>query len=203
VIAFLRGIITEKKPDHAILDVNGVGYLVHIPVSTFYQLAGAGESQELLVHTHVREDQLSLFGFASQPELDMFRALCSVRGFGPRLAVTVLSGMEAEMLVQCLVNGDAVRLSTIPGLGRKTAERLIYELKDKLPRYFETLAGTAGEEAAASAAAGFSDDLVSALINLGYARNLAEKAVAMAVREAPDAGFESLLKRSLKIMITK
>ncbi|MBN2429966.1 MAG: Holliday junction branch migration protein RuvA [Acidobacteria bacterium] len=203
MIAFLRGIITEKKPDHAILDVSGVGYMVHIPVSTFYQLAGEGESQELYIHTHVREDQLALYGFASQQELDMFRALCSVRGFGPRLAVTVLSGMEPEMLIQCLVNGDAVRLSTIPGLGRKTAERLIYELKDKLPRYVEAMTGTAGEGPAAIPAAGFSEDLVSALVNLGYARNVAEKAVAMAVRETPDAGFESLLKRSLKIMITK
>jgi Holliday junction DNA helicase RuvA len=202
VIAYLRGNITTKKPDHVILDVSGVGYMVHIPVSTFYQLAGPGEPQELHVHTHVREDQLALFGFATPQELEMFRALCTVRGFGPRLAITVLSGMEADMLAQCLVSGDAVRLSTIPGLGRKTAERLIYELKDKLPSYLEaTAAGAEGAEA--SAASGFSDDLVSALVNLGYARNLAEKAVVMACRQAPDDDFESLLKRSLKIMITK
>lgn len=201
MIAYLKGTIQDKKPDAVILDVNGVGYLVHIPLSTFYKVPAAGAGMDLHVYTHVREDQLALFGFATGMELDIFRALVTVPGFGPKKALTVLSGMEAETLIQCLTTGDVVTLSSIPGIGRKTAERLIYELKEKLHKYIETPIPAAAGSATIPAAT--ADDLLSALINLGYPKAQAEKAVAQAARQLPDGSFESLLKQALKQMLAR
>jgi len=126
LIGYLKGTLRDKKPDVLLLDVHGVGYRVHIPLSTFYLLPGPGEEMELLVHTHVRDDQITLFGFSRQEELDIFRAITSVRGCGPRIALTVLSGMEPDAVLESLTSADAARLATVPGIGKKTAERLIY-----------------------------------------------------------------------------
>lgn len=202
MIGYLNGRIREKKPDSALIDVGGVGYRVHIPLSTFYSMAPPGECQELHIHTHVREDQITLFGFATTTELDIFRALTSVRGFGPRMALTVLSGMDPETLLQHLVNGDVGALSTIPGIGRKTAERLIYELKEKLHRYIGETIPTAGPEAGSPLPDSF-EDLVSAMLNLGYNRTQAEKAVRQACRDNPAADFETLIRQSLKTLMAK
>jgi len=203
LIAYLKGIVRDKKPDQVIVEVRGVGYLVQIPLSTFYKLPAVGEEQEFHVYTHVREDQISLFGFADQQELDIFRALLSVRGFGPKMALTTLSGMDADSLIQCLVNSDVIGLSGIPGIGKKTAERLIYELREKLHKYVETktAAATAGDVTEGMSI--YMDDLISALVNLGYPKQQAEKAVRLGLQEAPDDSFESLLKRSLKIIMAR
>jgi len=202
LIALLRGRIHEKKPEIVILDVQGVGYQVHVPLSTFYKLAEPDQEQTLRIHTHVREDVLALYGFASPVELDIFRALLTVRGCGPKIALTVLSGLEPEILLQSLAAGDARRLSTIPGIGKKTADRLILELKEKLAKYLETTQAAVAA-AAPSPSAEVSDDIVSALVNLGYNRGQAEAALAHAFQEAPEASFETLLKKSLRGLMKK
>lgn len=203
MIAQLRGRILEKKPETVILDVQGVGYLVHVPLSTFYKLAEPGQEEILRIHTHVREDLLALYGFASQVELDIFRALLTVRGCGPKIALTVLSGMEPETLLQSLASGDAKRLSTIPGIGKKTADRLILELKEKLSKYLETAQVATAAATAPRPSTEVSDDIVSALVNLGYNRAQAEAALGHAFQEAPEASFETLLKKSLRGLMKK
>jgi len=197
LIGYLKGTLRDKKPDVLLLDVHGVGYRVHIPLSTFYLLPGLGDEMELLVHTHVRDDQITLFGFSRQDELDIFRAITSVRGCGPRIALTVLSGMEPDAVLESLTSADAARLATVPGIGKKTAERLIYELKEKLARYLSTrpAAVSGGENQPPPA---LMDDLLSALVNLGYPKAQAEKAVQQAYRDQPEAAFEILLRKSLR-----
>jgi len=197
LIGYLKGTLRNKKPDVLLLDVHGVGYRVHIPLSTFYLLPGPGEEMELLVHTHVRDDQITLFGFSRQEELDIFRAITSVRGCGPRIALTVLSGMEPDAVLESLTSADAARLATVPGIGKKTAERLIYELKEKLSCYLsDRPAAVSGAESQPAPA--LMDDLLSALVNLGYPKAQAEKAVQQAYREQPEAAFEILLRKSLR-----
>jgi Holliday junction DNA helicase RuvA len=194
VIAHLRGRVLRKGPQEVVVDVQGVGYRVGIPVSTFYRLGEPGEDVSLLIHTHVREDTLALFGFVSAVELSLFERLISVAGVGPRLAVNVLSGIETPDLMEALRVGDVARLTRIPGVGRKTAERLVLELKDKMPAVAaESL------EPAAAPAGGPKDDLLSALANLGYSRAEAEKGVDRALREG-DGRFEDLLRRALRIL---
>lgn len=195
MIGHLTGRLLRKSPQEAVVDVNGVGYRVLIPVSTFYRLGEVGSEASLLIHTHVREDALALFGFESPGERALFERLIEVAGVGPKLAVNILSGIEAADLVDALRGGDLARLTRIPGVGRKTAERLVLELKDKMP----ALAPSA-EAPAVAGSAPSKADLLSALANLGYSRNEAEKGVDRALREEPSGRFEDLLRLSLRIL---
>jgi Holliday junction DNA helicase RuvA len=192
MIGLLRGRLLEKRPNQVILDVGGVGYLVAIPLSTFAALGELHAEVTLLIHTHVREDALSLYGFLSQREKHLFELLLGASGVGPSLALKILSGMNVEELVPAIRTGDLARLTRIPGVGRKTAERMVVELKDKL----ESVAVEAERPAAASPA-GVESDVKSALINLGYDERTADSAVAEAKREAGTAGFEKLLRVTL------
>jgi len=194
VIAHLRGRITEKQPNRIIVDVNGVGYDVFVPLSTFYGLGDPGSGVALRIHTHVREDALALYGFATPLEQDLFERLISVSGIGPRLALAVLSGMEPAELMRAIERSDVARLTSIPGVGKKTSERIVLELKDRLPPA-RTLAAAAGETPPDAAVR---DDVLSALLNLGYHRPLAETAVASALKMAPDESFERTLKQALR-----
>lgn len=194
MIAHLRGTILEKAPSRLVIDVQGVGYDVFVPLSTFYGLGEDGSEVALRIHTHVREDALSLYGFATRLEQELFERLTGVSGIGPKLALAVLSGIEPVELIRAIERGDVSRLTSIPGVGRKTSERIVLELKDRLPK-------TPPADAAAGAPPSPSavrDDLTSALINLGYHRPLAEKAVDSAVHALPEGDFEHVLKRALR-----
>ena len=192
MIAHLRGRILRKGPQEAVLDVGGVGYRVAIPVSTFYRLGEPGAEVELRTYTHVREDTLALYGFLTAAEQDMFERLISVGGVGPKLAVNILSGIEVPELVSALRTSDVSRLTRVPGVGKKTAERLIVELKDKMP------AVVADEAPAARAVGGPKEDLLSALVNLGYSRAEVERGVDRVLREDGSGRFEDLLRRALQ-----
>ena len=192
MIAFLRGRILDKQPNRIVVDVNGVGYDVSVPLSTFYGLSEVGGEIALRVHTHVREDALLLFGFATRLEQDLFERLIGVSGIGPKVALAVLSGIEPPELIRAIERSDLARLTAIPGVGKKTSERIVLELKDRLPRVEPP---AAGEPAATLLQR---DDLLSALINLGYHRPLAEKAVEAAIRRMPDGDFERTLKQALR-----
>ena len=194
MIAHLRGRILRKGPQEAVLDVGGVGYRVAIPVSTFYRLGEPGAEVELRTYTHVREDTLALYGFLTAAEQDMFERLISVGGVGPKLAVNILSGIEVPELVSALRTSDVSRLTRVPGVGRKTAERLIVELKDKMP------AVVADEAPAARTGGGPKEDLLSAVVNLGYSRGEVERGVDKALREDGSGRFEDLLRRALQIV---
>jgi holliday junction DNA helicase RuvA len=193
VIAQLHGRILRKDPQEVVVDTGGVGYRVFIPVSTFYRLPEAGEETQLRIHTHVREDALALFGFLSEVEHSLFEKLIGVAGVGPKLAVTILSGMEAPDLVDALRAGDVPRLVRIPGVGRKTAERLVLELKDKLPARTPSL-----DPGRASSPSTPREDVLLALVHLGYSRPEAERGADRALREQPDGRFEELLRLSLR-----
>ncbi len=195
MIALLRGRVLEKHPNRVIVDVNGVGYDVFVPLSTFYVLGEPGADITLRTHTHVREDALALYGFATLLEQELFERLISVSGIGPKLALAVLSGSEPLELIRAIERGDHARLTAIPGVGKKTAERIVLELKDRLPRP-QAAAVALGEPG--GAASDVRDDVLSALVNLGYHRPLAEKAVATAMKIAPDGGFERTLKQALR-----
>lgn len=193
MIGHLRGKLAAAAPERVLLDVGGVGYQVQVSLTTFSELdrAGIGSQVELHIHTHVREDQLALFGFWTPRERELFERLIAVSGIGPRLAQVVLSGMPVDDLVAALAAGDLARLTRIPGVGKKTAERMVVELRDKLQ-------ALAREVAAPAAAAASDEDLVAALENLGYKRGQAEKAVADARRDAPAAAFHELLPLALR-----
>jgi Holliday junction DNA helicase RuvA len=195
VIAQVRGRLLRKEPQEAVVDVGGVGYRVTIPLSTFYRIGEPGAEVTLLTHTHVREDALALFGFLTAAEQALFERLIEVSGVGPKLAVAILSGIEAPDLVAALRASDVVRLTRIPGVGRKTAERLVLELKDKV----QGLAGTVEPAPAAGAAGSAKADLVSALLHLGYSRPEAERGVDRALKEG-EGRFEDLLRRTLRIL---
>jgi Holliday junction DNA helicase RuvA len=195
VIAFLRGRLTEKHPNRLIVDVQGVGYDVHVPLSTFYRLPEPGADVSLRIHTHVREDALALFGFATSLELDIFERLIGISGIGPKLALAVLSGIEVPELTRAVRAGDVARLTAIPGIGKKTAERIGLELKDRLPPVVPGEAA-AGPEGTAEVG-DMRSDLLSALLNLGYHRSLAERAIDVALRSAADSSFERVLRRAL------
>ncbi len=194
MIAHLRGRILRKGPQEAVIDVQGVGYKVAIPLSTFYRLGDPGAEVSLLVHTHVREEALALFGFLTQEEQTLFERLLSVSGVGPKVALGILSGIEAPELAVALRGSDVSRLTRIPGVGKKTAERLVLELKDKMP---PPGASAAQKPAAPSASR---DDLISALVHLGYSRPEAERGVDRALQDGPEARFEDLLRRSLQVL---
>jgi Holliday junction DNA helicase RuvA len=198
VIAHLRGSILEKHPNRIVIDVNGVGYDVFVPLSTFYGLGETGAAIALRIHTHVREDALLLYGFATLLEQELFERLISVSGIGPKVGLAVLSGIEPQELIAAIERGDLARLTAIPGVGKKTSERIVLELKDRLPR--GQVAAAIGGTAAAAAPA-LRDDVVSALVNLGYHRPLAEKAAEAAVKtvgSSSDASFERVLKQALR-----
>jgi Holliday junction DNA helicase RuvA len=193
VIAHLRGTVLDKHPNRVTVDVHGVGYDVAVPVSTFYVVGDTGTEVTLRIHTHVREDALSLFGFATRLEQELFERLIGVSGIGPKLALSVLSGIEPAELVSAIHTSDVARLTSIPGVGKKTAERIVLELKDRLPKV-----RTESAAAGASVPSTIKDDVLSALINLGYHRPLAEKAVDAAVKVIPDGDFERTLKLALR-----
>jgi Holliday junction DNA helicase RuvA len=194
MIAQLRGSLADKRPNQIIVEVGGVGYLVNIPLSTFYALGGLREEVVLLVHTHVREDSLALYGFLTAREKHLFEMLLSASGVGPTLALKILSGMSADELAPAIREGDIARLTRIPGVGKKTAERMVVELRDKLAAA-ESEALPAG--AAAAGRGGVSGDVVSALLNLGYDSRAAEAAVERAGRDGGAGNFEALLRAAL------
>jgi Holliday junction DNA helicase RuvA len=195
VIARLTGILEEKLDGAAVLDVNGVGYLVHLSAASLAALPPRGERATLRIHTHVREDALDLFGFATEEEQEVFRALVDVKGVGPRAAQNILSGIEAKDLAQAVAQGDVARLTRVPGVGKKTAERLVVELKEKLL----ALARAAGP-ARAKAGGGVLDQLAQALVGLGYKPAQAEEA-AQALRDAVEGRtLDELLREALKRM---
>ena len=198
VIALLQGTLIEKQPQRLIVDVHGVGYEVHVPLSTFYGLGELGSKVTLRVHTHVREDALALFGFATRLEQDLFERLIAISGIGPRLALAVLSGIEPQELVRAVRQADVARLTSIPGVGKKTAERISLELKDRLVAVV-AMEGAAleGEEPS-----GLRGDLLSALANLGYQRAAAEKTVDRVLRRNGDASFQDALKNVLREITT-
>ena len=195
MIARLHGRLSEKQPNRIIVDVNGVGYDVFVPLSTFYGLGEPGSDIALRIHTHVREDALLLYGFATPLEQDLFERLIGISGIGPKLALAVLSGLEPGDLMRAIERGDVATLTGIPGVGKKTSERIVLELKDRLPRP-QPAAAPAGD--AVATASSVREDVLSALVNLGYHRPLAEKAVASALKAAPDAPFERMLKQALR-----
>ena len=179
------------------MDVGGVGYDVAVPLSTFYGLGEPGADVALRVHTHVREDALALYGFATALELDLFERLIGISGIGPKVGLAVLSGIEPVELIGAVERGDLARLTAIPGIGKKTSERIVLELKDRLPRAQAVMSAVAAEGAHEPSAV--RDDLLSALMNLGYHRPLAERAVDTALKTAGlDAGFERTLKQALR-----
>ncbi len=202
MIALLRGTLLEKHPSRVVVDVAGVGYDVQVPLSTFYELGEPGSSVSLRIHTHVREDALALFGFHTPLEQDLFERLISISGIGPKLALAVLSGIEPMNLIRAIRTQDVARLTAIPGIGKKTAERIGLELKDRLPKAQQTADPL---PAAANPRDQLRDDLLSALVNLGYQRAAAEKAVDASL-EASDPGdprppFEAALRASLRSMM--
>ena len=196
MIAALEGRLTEKHPSRIVVDVQGVGYEVHVPLSTFYELGEPGSDVSLRIHTHVREETLALFGFASTLELQLFERLISVNGIGPRLALTALSGIEPPELVRSVRQGDVVRLTGIPGVGKKTAERMVIELRDNLPNIAS--ADTVPASLIKGEANDLRGDVISALLNLGYHRQLAEKAIKTALKGSDDLVFEDVLRQALR-----
>jgi len=196
VIARLHGTLIDKTPSRLTVDVGGVGYDVFVPLSTFYGLGDAGSAVTLRVHTHVREDAIALFGFATPLEQDLFERLIGISGIGPKLALAVLSGIDPGELVRAIRSQDVARLTRIPGVGKKTAERIGLELKDRLPQTMGSAGGDVIEDADDVKA-----DLLSALLNLGYNRAVADKAVDTAIKKNPDGDFESLLREVLRQMM--
>jgi Holliday junction DNA helicase RuvA len=195
MIAFLRGRVLDKHPNRIVVDVNGVGYELHVPLSTYYNVGDAGTEIALRVHTHVREDVLQLFGFLTPLEQLLFERLIGISGIGPKLAIAVLSGIESRELVVSVQRADIARLTRIPGIGKKTAERIVLELKDRLR---DVAPADAGAEQQRPSADRLRDDLVSALENLGYHRPLAEKAADAARARDGGAMFEDALKSALR-----
>lgn len=191
MIARLSGTLAEKQVQRLIVDVQGVGYDVLVPLSTFYSLGEPGSPVTLRIYTHVREDALQLYGFLTPLEQELFERLITVSGIGPKVALAVLSGIESADLVRAIRQGDIARLTSIPGIGRKTAERLVVELKDRL-RAADDDGGAQG------AAGGLRDDLLSALVNLGYQRTTVEKTVDTVLGRSGGADFQAALREILR-----
>ncbi|HEX9365243.1 MAG TPA: Holliday junction branch migration protein RuvA [Vicinamibacterales bacterium] len=197
MIARLKGTLAEKTPNRLTIDVGGVGYDVLVPLSTFYGIGEPGASVALRIHTHVREDVIALYGFASALEQELFERLISISGIGPKLALAVLSGIDPGDLVRAIRAQDVARLTRIPGVGKKTAERIGLELKDRMPHAAPSAAGSPER---ASPGEDLRSDLLSALTNLGYKGQIAEKAVDAAIKRAPDTTFETALRDILRGM---
>ena len=179
MIAHLRGILLSKHPNQLVVETAGVGYEVNISVPTFSDLPGDGSEVALHIHTHVREDSFALYGFLRPAEKQLFEKLITVSGIGPKLAITILSGMAADEMVGAIRGNDLARLTKIPGIGKKTAERMVLELRDKLP------ANIGKSTPTVPVLSGMEEDVLSALTNLGYQRAAAEKALTAALRNAP------------------
>ena len=192
MIGFLRGTIISKKPTEVLIDVAGVGYLVNIPISTFEALGEAGSEAKLFTHLHVKENEFSLYGFSNEEEKNVFLLLIGVSGIGPKLAMSVLSGIKAEEFINAVRNQDVVRLKSINGIGKKTAERLILELKDKIGGALE-ISGLQSE------AYSKSSDAVAALVSLGFNTKKAEMLVNRIITAAPDLKLEEIIKEALRI----
>lgn len=188
MIAHLRGRLISKHPNQAVVEAGGVGYEVNISIPTFSALPALGTEVALFIHTHVREDALSLFGFLRGEEKQLFEKLISVSGIGPRLAITILSGMAADQMVAAIKGNNVALLTRIPGIGKKTAERMVLELRDKLDAF--------GVPAAAAAASPVEEDVLSALVNLGYQRPLAERALAH-LGNSSSENFDGLFRKAL------
>jgi holliday junction DNA helicase RuvA len=200
MIAHLKGTILEKHPNQLILEANGVGYEVQIPVSTYTTLGDPGSAISLRIHTHVREDALQLFGFATAEEKIVFERLVSVSGIGPRLAVTVLSGLPTPELVSAIRTGDIQKLVRIPGVGKKTAERIVLELKEKLIGVEALAKGVAAVPAQEGDFNALEQDVLSALLNLGCSRAAAGEAIRKAKKQGAHEEFEILFRSSLALV---
>jgi Holliday junction DNA helicase RuvA len=196
MIGFIRGRVLEKQPNRIVVDVHGVGYELHVPLSTYYDVGDEGSEVSLRVHTHVREEVLQLYGFLTVLEQQVFERLIAISGIGPKLAIATLSGIETRELVTAVQRGDVARLTNVPGIGRKTAERIILELKDKLAHV--VVPAGAGVGVIEAAEDRLRDDLVSALQNLGYHRPAAEKAVESTLSSATAPTFEHALRFALR-----
>lgn len=200
MIAHVRGIVLEKHPNQVIVDVQGVGYDLTIPVSTFTALPDAGHEVRLRVHTHVREDALTLFGFSTAEEKALFEKLISVSGIGPKLAVTILSGMAATELVTAIRKGDLPMLVRIPGIGKKTAERMVLELREKLDMLTGAVTSASAAGKPKSSFTADEEDVLSALMNIGATRASAESAVLKAKSETQATDFEPLFRVALRLL---
>jgi holliday junction DNA helicase RuvA len=194
MIAHLRGRLLAKHPNQVIVETGGVGYDITISVPTFSDLPGVGGEVALHIHTHVREDSIALYGFLHPAEKQLFEKLISVSGIGPKLAITVLSGMAADEMVAAIRGNDIARLTRIPGIGKKTAERLVLELRDRLP------SAIAGEAPAAPTMSTMEEDVLSALMNLGYQRAAVEKAVSSAAKSGQGDSFDTMFRHALGIL---
>ena len=190
MIAYLKGVLIHKTPGHIVIDTGGVGYAVAVPLGTYFKIGEVGLPAELLIYTHATDDSLSLFGFASQEEKDMFLKLIGISGIGPKLAMNILSGIEPADLEEAIRKSDLARIALVPGIGKKTALRITMELQDKLESKERLLAAKGSPER---------EDLVSALLNMGFRRREVERVVDQAIgAEKPAAGFEKLLRDCLK-----
>jgi Holliday junction DNA helicase RuvA len=188
MIAHLRGKLLSKHPNYAIVEAGGVGYEVNISIPTFSGLPALGTEVSLFIHTHVREDALSLFGFLGAEDKQLFEKLLSVSGIGPKLAITILSGMQADSMVSAIKGNNVAALVRIPGIGKKTAERMVLELRDKLDGF--------GAPPVSAASSPIEEDVVSALVNLGYNRAVVEKTLAQ-LTKGPGESFDNLFRRTL------
>ncbi len=201
MIAYLSGKLLEKQANSVIVDVGGIGYEVNIPLSTFYELGEVGSDVQLRIYTHVREDVLQLFGFQTERERLLYLKLISVQGIGAKSGISMLSGMSADELIVAIRTDNLARLTSIPGVGKKTAERIVIELRDKLN---DISSGTIQDNLTAAQrsvpADAVYDDALSALTNLGYQRNAAEKALKQAVQEGTEMSVQKLLRRSLQLL---
>lgn len=200
MIAFLSGKLLEKHANTVIVDVGGVGYEVTIPLSTFYELGELGSEVQMRIYTHVREDAIQLFGFKTNRERDLYLKLISVQGVGAKSGITMLSGMSADEIILAIRTDDLGRLTTIPGVGRKTAERLVIELRDKVGELADAGTSPSGTNARGVPVDDVFEDALSALVNLGYQRSAAEKALKQAVQDGADLSVQKLLRRGLQLL---
>ncbi|MER3430912.1 MAG: Holliday junction branch migration protein RuvA [Blastocatellia bacterium] len=196
MIANLRGILIEKQPTYVIVEAGGIGYEVWIPLSTFYQIGEVGAEVSLRTYTSVREDAIQLFGFSTARERELYIKLISVQGIGVRSAISMLSGMDADEIITALKNNDLAKLTAIPGVGRKTAERLVIELRDKVAEIGPQQ--IVRDDKAAAATDRIYDDALSALLNLGYQKSAAEKALRAANNEVSEPNVQRILRAALR-----
>jgi Holliday junction DNA helicase RuvA len=197
MIAQIRGRLIHKEPGSVVVEANGLGYRVFVSLTTFCELPDLELAVTLHTYTHVREDALQLFGFSTPLERELFQVLIGVTGIGPKLALNILSGIAPGELLQALEQRDMNRLQSVPGIGRKTAERMVVDLQEKARKISTRMALQPAEPRPTD---GLAEDVISALLNLGYRKGQAEKAVEMVFRQAPDLTLEKALKESLKIL---
>ena len=200
MIAYLSGKLLEKQANTAIVDVGGVGYEVSIPLSTFYELGEVGSDVQLRIYTYVREDVIQLFGFKTIRERSLYLQLISVQGIGAKSGITMLSGMSADEIILAIRTDDVARLTSIPGVGKKTAERMVIELRDKVGELASAGTSPLDTPSSSQPADAVFEDALSALVNLGYQRNAAEKAVKQAAQEGTEMSVQKLLRRSLQVL---